>query len=171
MHSKNDDNCLPLIAFSINPARNVKFTAFTLVHWLRERNWILPAYSLPANVNDITVARIVVRETLTRGMADMLIDDIRVTLIALAHHYGNTELIDELKAASDPHHVSHRSRTNRQRTRHAMDEGHHDHGEARSPRSSSAPHRSSAKDAKKVQDMRPQHQQDAKGVPTTHILC
>lgn len=175
IHSKHDEPWLPLVVFSINPERGVKFSASSLVHWLRERNWIVPAYSLPANVSEVTVMRIVVRETLTRGMADMLIDDIRVTLIALAHHYGNNQLIDELMEARDPHHVSRRSRQHRQRTRYSISEGHHDHQAEHVARSPSQPH-NSHRDADKVREMghpsgKAPQQTQAKGPPTSHVLC
>ena len=38
--------------------------------------WMVPAYSMPKNIEDMVVMRIVVRQGMSRDMADMLIEDI-----------------------------------------------------------------------------------------------
>ena len=43
---------------------------------LRERGWLVPAYSLPANCEDRAVLRFVVRAGFSRDMADQLLEDI-----------------------------------------------------------------------------------------------
>ena len=47
-----------------------------LSHKLREKGWIVPAYYLPKNAEDIEIMRIVVRENFTSDMAAILVDDI-----------------------------------------------------------------------------------------------
>ncbi len=49
---------------------------FALSKRLRQRGWIVPAYPLPADAQDITVLRMVVRENLSRDMCDILVDDV-----------------------------------------------------------------------------------------------
>ena len=39
--------------------------------------WMVPAYSMPKNIEDMIVMRIVVRQGMSRDMADMLIEDIK----------------------------------------------------------------------------------------------
>ncbi len=56
-----------------------------LSHLLRERGWIVPAYTLPPNAEHITVLRIVVKENFSRDMADMLCEDMHAAVRALAH--------------------------------------------------------------------------------------
>ncbi len=51
---------------------------------MRERGWIVPAYTLPPNAQHITVLRMVVKENFSRDMVDMLAHDIHVALKALA---------------------------------------------------------------------------------------
>ncbi|HEY7891411.1 MAG TPA: glutamate decarboxylase [Solirubrobacteraceae bacterium] len=55
----------------------------TLSHLLRERGWIVPAYTLPADAEHVTVLRMVVKENFSRDMVDMLAHDMRVAHGAL----------------------------------------------------------------------------------------
>lgn len=56
------------------------FTVFHLSDKLRERGWIIPAYTMAPNAQDIAVLRVVVREGFSRDMADMLLADIHRSL-------------------------------------------------------------------------------------------
>jgi glutamate decarboxylase len=47
-----------------------------LSYRLREKGWIVPAYCLPKNAENIEIMRIVIRENFTSDMAAILIDDI-----------------------------------------------------------------------------------------------
>ena len=47
---------------------------------LRERGWLVPAYPMPPNRQDLVVQRIVVKEGFSHDMADMLLNDIRRSL-------------------------------------------------------------------------------------------
>ena len=42
-----------------------------------QSGWMVPAYSMPKDIEDMVVMRIVVRQGMSRDMADMLITDIR----------------------------------------------------------------------------------------------
>ena len=42
-----------------------------------QHGWMVPAYSMPKNIEDMVVMRIVVRQGMSRDMADMLIGDIK----------------------------------------------------------------------------------------------
>jgi glutamate decarboxylase len=41
-----------------------------------QQGWMVPAYTMPNNIEDMVVMRIVVRQGMSRDMADMLIADI-----------------------------------------------------------------------------------------------
>lgn len=69
----NKDVEFPLVAVTL---KNCEFTAFQLSEKLREKGWIIPAYTLPANAEDVTVLRMVVKESFSRDMVDMLFEDI-----------------------------------------------------------------------------------------------
>lgn len=53
---------------------------FELSERLRERGWIVPAYTLPPNAESVAVLRMVVKENFSRDMAEMLSDDIERAL-------------------------------------------------------------------------------------------
>ncbi len=65
---------LPIIAF--RQKKETEYSLLQLSHKLREKGWIVPAYSLPKNAEDIEIMRIVVRENFTLDMAAILVDDI-----------------------------------------------------------------------------------------------
>ncbi len=66
------------ITFPIVTAQlvNCDFTVFHLSEKLRQRGWIIPAYTLPADADDVAVMRIVVKESFSRDMIEMLYKDI-----------------------------------------------------------------------------------------------
>lgn len=69
-----NDLKLPVVTFKFK--HNPRFTPFHLSQKLRERGWILPAYSLPEDAEDITVMRVVARETFSRDMAETFSNDL-----------------------------------------------------------------------------------------------
>lgn len=70
----NKNIIVPLVAVTLKDAN---FTVFQLSEKLRERGWIVPAYTLPADAEDVAVLRIVVKENFGRDMVEMLLDDIK----------------------------------------------------------------------------------------------
>jgi glutamate decarboxylase len=56
-----------------------------LTHLLRERGWIVPAYTLPPNAEHVTVMRMVIKENFSRDMVDMLAHDVGVAMHTLTH--------------------------------------------------------------------------------------
>jgi glutamate decarboxylase len=67
---------LPVFAFTT--ADDVQnFSVFDLSALLRERGWQVPAYTFPANREDLAALRIVVRNGFGRELADLLLDDVR----------------------------------------------------------------------------------------------
>jgi glutamate decarboxylase len=70
---------LPVFAVTLAP-EVVNYSVYDLSARLRERGWLVPAYSMPANREDLCVLRIVVRADFSRDMADMLLADFRRAL-------------------------------------------------------------------------------------------
>ena len=66
------------ITFPIVTAQlqNSEFSAFHLSEKLRQKGWIVPAYTLPANAEDVAVLRMVVKESFSKDMVEMLFNDI-----------------------------------------------------------------------------------------------
>ncbi len=62
------------------------YTVFDISAHLRQRGWIVPAYSLAPNAEHISVLRVVVKENFSRDMADLLADDLARTIEHLEQH-------------------------------------------------------------------------------------
>jgi glutamate decarboxylase len=87
----SDGSELPVFAFTTN--RDVKnYTVFDVSDRLRERGWLVPAYSFPENRQDLSVLRVVVRAGMHKEMADELLE-------ALA---DKTKMLESLKAPLPP---------------------------------------------------------------------
>jgi len=56
--------------------KNCNFSVFHLSDKLRQKGWIVPAYTLPPNADNIAVIRLVVKESFSKDMADMLVEDV-----------------------------------------------------------------------------------------------
>ena len=70
-----DDEQLPLVAFRLAERRT--YDEFDIAWQLSaERGWMVPAYTLPPNAQDVTIMRALVKETLSREMVDTLAGDI-----------------------------------------------------------------------------------------------
>ena len=67
---------LPVFALKLDPAVT-NWTVFQLSDKLRERGWLVPAYTMPADCASLAVLRFVVRAGFSRDMADQLLEDIR----------------------------------------------------------------------------------------------
>ena len=68
---------LPLVAFRLDPKHNHKFDEFAIAHALRERGWVVPAYTMAPNAGKIKMMRVVVREDFSRSRCDALICDLK----------------------------------------------------------------------------------------------
>ena len=64
---------LPVFAFKLRDDVT-NYTVFEVSRALREHGWQVPAYTLPANLEDVAVLRIVVRNGFSADMADILLD-------------------------------------------------------------------------------------------------
>lgn len=65
---------VPLVAFSLKDSS--RHTVFEISDSLRRFGWILPAYTMPPDAQQIAVLRVVVREDFSRSLAVRLISDI-----------------------------------------------------------------------------------------------
>jgi glutamate decarboxylase len=78
---------LPVFAFTTTEQVSA-FDVFDVSRRLRERGWLVPAYTFPANRNDLAALRIVVRNGFTHDLADMLLADLRRLLPELRSQPG-----------------------------------------------------------------------------------
>jgi len=80
-----DGSELPVFAFRLrDPAAT--YTVFDLSERLREGGWLVPAYTFPADLQDMAVIRIVVRNGFSSDLADLFLRDLRTQTEVLAAH-------------------------------------------------------------------------------------
>jgi glutamate decarboxylase len=82
-----DGRDLPVFAFKLSGA-GAGYTVFDVTERLRERGWLVPAYTFPENLTGTAVIRVVVRNGFTRDLADLFLDDLDHHWRALAAHPG-----------------------------------------------------------------------------------
>ncbi len=71
-----DGSELPVFAFTLKSAIE-NYTVFDLSERLRDRGWLVPAYSFPENRQDLSALRVVVRNGFSRDLADLLVSDLQ----------------------------------------------------------------------------------------------
>ena len=91
----SDGSDIPVFAFKLKKETN--FTVFDISEMLRHRGWLVPAYTMPEDITDVAVLRIVVKEGFSRDMADMLLDDLNRVLKHFADQPGNKPTRPEKK--------------------------------------------------------------------------
>lgn len=96
--SKTSGKGLPLVAFRLDPAKKVHYDEFAVAHHLRERGWVVPAYTMAPNAGKLKLMRVVVREDFSRPRCDTLVTDIKLALDVL-NSLETKERVD--------HHVNH----------------------------------------------------------------
>lgn len=72
-----DGGDIPVFAWKLKDEvlANTCYTLYDMADKLRERGWLVPAYRMPKNREDLVVQRIVVKEGFSRDMADILLAD------------------------------------------------------------------------------------------------
>ncbi len=75
-HLLSDGTELPVVTYSLAP-EVTKYTVYDLSRKLRERGWLVPAYTMPPNREDLAVLRVVVRNGFSHDMAELFLRDLR----------------------------------------------------------------------------------------------
>src|ERR1700709_1848371 len=73
----NDGTDIPVFAWQLTKDYTKNWNLYHLSERLRLKGWLIPAYPMPDNLTDIVVQRIVVRNGLSRNLAESLMSDIR----------------------------------------------------------------------------------------------
>jgi glutamate decarboxylase len=73
----SDGRELPVVTFSVSPSVT-KYTAYDVSRKLREAGWLVPAYTMPPNREDLVVLRVVVRNGFSHDMASLFLRDLEV---------------------------------------------------------------------------------------------
>jgi glutamate decarboxylase len=80
----SDGSDLPVFAFKLTDPDAAGYTVFDVSERLRQRGWLVPAYTFPENMQDTAVLRIVVRNGFSRDLAGQLLDDLSAQVKALS---------------------------------------------------------------------------------------
>jgi glutamate decarboxylase len=91
---------LPVFAFKLRDGID-NFTVFDVSNALRERGWLLPAYTFPKNREDLAALRVVVKRGFSHDMADLLVGDIERQLPRLQKQ---SEPVHGAETATSFHH-------------------------------------------------------------------
>ncbi len=83
---------IPGLCWKIREDENVDFTLFDYADRLRTRGWQVPAYTLPADREDLAIQRILVRHGFSRDLADLLLEDMARSL----EHFDRHPVTDPL---------------------------------------------------------------------------
>jgi glutamate decarboxylase len=67
---------IPAVTWSLKEGAAKGFTLYDLSDRLRSRGWQVPAYSMPADRQDLVVMRALVRHGFSRDLADLLVSDL-----------------------------------------------------------------------------------------------
>jgi glutamate decarboxylase len=71
-----DGSQLPVFAFTLDGSDR-PYTVFDVSERLRDRGWLVPAYTFPENRQDLAALRIVIRNGVSHDLADLLVADLR----------------------------------------------------------------------------------------------
>ncbi|MEU0666777.1 glutamate decarboxylase [Streptomyces lavendulocolor] len=82
-----DGSEAPVFAFRLRDGVDA-YSVYDVSAALRERGWLVPAYTFPENRDDLEVLRVVVRNGFGHDLADLLLDDLRRVLARLEHQPG-----------------------------------------------------------------------------------
>ncbi|PRQ71182.1 glutamate decarboxylase [Rhodotorula toruloides] len=112
--SEGHGQSLPLVAFKLKEEK--PYDEFAIASHMRQRGWIIPAYTLAPHTEKIKVLRVVVREDLSRSRCDTLIRDLKATIDYLEKAPAEVQkhLSNKSQAAGETtskhHAVAHRNR-------------------------------------------------------------
>jgi glutamate decarboxylase len=93
----SDGSDLPVFAVRLH-ADVRDYSVFDVSERLRQRGWLVPAYTFPEDLTDVAVLRFVIRNGFSQDLASVLADDIRTQVKALHTHphpstTGHTPLV------------------------------------------------------------------------------
>ncbi len=87
---------IPALAWKLKEGTATsKYSLYDIADKLRSRGWQVPAYSMPANREDLVIQRILVRHGVSLDLAALLIDDFKRTLEYFDKHPVNKPLTEE----------------------------------------------------------------------------
>lgn len=77
---------IPALTWRLKSNAKVNFTLYDLADRLRTNGWLSPAYSMPANAQNVVVMRVLVKHGFSKDLADLYLADINRALQFFAEH-------------------------------------------------------------------------------------
>lgn len=81
--SDSGGNNLPLVAYRLPPNEDRLYDEYALAHVLRQRGWIVPAYTMAPKANNLKMMRVVLRDDFSMNRCEALIADIKMAMKSL----------------------------------------------------------------------------------------
>ncbi|HIW61006.1 MAG TPA: glutamate decarboxylase [Candidatus Stackebrandtia excrementipullorum] len=79
----NDGADIPVFAWSMAEGYTDCWNLYHLSDRLRMKGWLVPAYPMPEDLDDVVVQRVVVRNGLSRDLAEKFLDDLKTEVAVL----------------------------------------------------------------------------------------
>ncbi|MFN8467851.1 MAG: glutamate decarboxylase [Caldilineaceae bacterium] len=95
LHDGDPCKGIPALAWKLKEGTDYGFTLFDLADRLRTRGWLVPAYTMPANRQDMAVQRILVKHGFSRDLASLLMQDYCDALSHFDRHPVTSPLTEE----------------------------------------------------------------------------
>ncbi len=76
LYSSDPKEGIPAVTWKLKDSVKLPYTLFDLSDKLRERGWLLPAYTLPAHCENIAVQRVLVKRGASFDLMELLLEDI-----------------------------------------------------------------------------------------------
>ncbi len=92
VHGGDPQRGIAAVSWRLRDGTDPGYNLFDLADRLRAHGWLVPAYTLPANLEQQAIQRILVRHGFSRDMADLLLADVRRSLETLKAHPPSTSL-------------------------------------------------------------------------------
>jgi glutamate decarboxylase len=90
---------IPGLCWKLKDPASSPFTLYDAADRLRERGWLVPAYSMPPNREDLVIQRILIRHGFTRAMAEELLRELQRTIEHLRNPLDRPPRFDAASAS------------------------------------------------------------------------
>ncbi len=95
----NDGSDIPVFAWRLRDGYTSNWNLYHLSDRLRAKGWLVPAYPMPEALADVTVQRVVVRNGLSRDLAEVFLQDLKIEVDYLDSLSGPMPTVRERAAA------------------------------------------------------------------------
>ncbi|GAA6041951.1 hypothetical protein JCM8097_000238 [Rhodosporidiobolus ruineniae] len=109
--SEGHGKSLPLVAWNIKKEK--PYDEFAIASHLRQRGWVVPAYTMAPHTEQMKLLRVVVREDFTKSRADTFLRDLREAIDylenapkAVQEHMSKSQAAGDTKSKHHPVHHS-----------------------------------------------------------------